>query len=401
MSTLTTAADRGLITVVHLITRLELGGAQENTLHTCQHLDRGRFRVALGYGPGGHLDGRADGMTNVDRWPIDSLVREVRPRADAAAFATVLRMLRARMVAHREAGLDPRRFIVHTHSSKAGVIGRFAAAALRVPVIVHGIHSYAFHEGQHPAKFAMYLGAERAAATVTDAFFCVAEANLREGKARGIITERHEALVVRSGMDLSVYRADEERRAQCRKTLDLPSDAEVVLTIANFKPQKDPVTMMRAFGRVARRRPKAILLFVGDGALRSEVEAAVQQENIGDRVRLLGWRRDVPELLAACDVVALSSIFEGLPRSAVQAVAARRPFAGTHVDGTPEVIRHGKNGFLVPPRDPEALAWAIDSALEHRPVDPEDEERIRAWDAERMVRAQEDAYVSLVEARPA
>ena len=387
----------GLITVVHLITRLELGGAQENTLHTCEHLDRGRFRVVLGYGPGGHLDERAQKMPKAERQPIAPLVRQVQPRADAAAFGAVVRMLRAQMTAHRAAGLDPRRFVVHTHSSKAGVIGRFAAAVVRVPVVVHGIHSFAFHQGQHPAKFAMYLAAEHAAATVTDAFFCVSEANLREGRERGIISRRHEALVVRSGMDLRVYRTDEKKRARCREALDLPADAEVVLTIANFKPQKDPLTMVSAFRQVARARPRALLLFVGDGELRGAVETALREARLDGRVRLLGWRRDVPDLLAACDVVALSSVFEGLPRSAVQAVAARRPFAGTNVDGTPEIIRHGKNGFLVEPRDPNALAGAIERALEHRPIDPEDEDRIRAWDADRMVTAQQDAYLRLVE----
>ncbi len=386
-----------MITVVHIITRLELGGAQENTLYTCERLDHRRFRVILMYGPGGELDRRAERMPGVERRPVPELVREIHPRADAAALWHIAQSLRQEQTAHRQRGGDPRRFIVHTHSSKAGVVGRLAAAAVRVPVIVHGIHSYAFHQGQHPAKFALYLGAEHAASAVTDAFVCVAEANLYEGRARGIIRSRHTATVVRSGMELHAFKSSDDRRFEVRRGLDIPDEAEVVLTVANFKPQKDPLTLIEAFATLAAQRPKAILLFAGDGALRPVVEAAIRQHGLSGRVRLLGWRNDVPDLMAACDVVTLSSIFEGLPRSAVQAVAARRPFVGTQVDGTPEVIRPGRNGYLVPPRDPAALARALDDALRHRPVDPEDEARIEAWSVERMVSDQEALYARLVE----
>ena len=386
------------ITVVHVITRLEFGGAQENTLYTCQRLDRDRFRVILAFGPGGLLDEMAANSDELPLWPIPELVREVRPTLDAQALNRMYRQLVDAREQHAALGLDPRRFIVHTHSSKAGIVGRFAAALAGVPTIVHGIHGFGFHPGQHPAKFTAFLNAERAAARVTDAFFSVSETSLREARARGIVLRRHRAEVIRSGMDLDQYRSTPYRRAETRRALDLPDDAEVVLTIANFKPQKDPLTLLEAFAHLAARRPKAILLFAGDGPLRPEVERAA--EKLGARIRLLGWRTDVPDLLAACDVVALSSIFEGLPRSAVQAVASGRPFVGTNVDGTPEIIRHGKNGFLVPPKAPRPLANAIEQALVDRPTDPEDAKRLGAWDVRRMVEQQEAAYTELVSITP-
>lgn len=383
------------ITVLHVITRLELGGAQENTLYTCEHLDRSRFRVILAFGPGGQLDRRAY-QGDFACWPVPHLVREVRPRADAAAFAELVRRIRAARDTHLALGLDPRHFIVHTHSSKAGIVGRLAAKAAQVPTIIHGIHGFGFHAGQHPAKFALFLNAERTVARVTDAFFSVSETSLAEARQRRIVGPRHFARVVRSGMELDAFRSDESRKQACRKKLNLAPDAEVVLTIANFKPQKDPLTLIRAFAEVAESHPQAILLFAGDGELRPHVEAAVAEAELGARVRLLGWRDDVSDLLAACDVMALSSIYEGLPRSAVQAVAAGRPFAGTRVDGTPEIIRDGKNGFLVPPRSPSALAGAIRRALTVRPTDPEDQTRILAWDFRRMVADQEKYYAELV-----
>ncbi len=383
-------------TVVHIITRLELGGAQENTLYTCAHLDRRRYRVRLAFGPGGYLDEQAERVEDLPLWRIPNLVREIRPRADVRALTDLTALLRQERRAHAAEGLDPHRFIVHTHSSKAGILGRLAAKLAGVPVVIHGIHGFGFHDGQHPAKFAAFLGAERAAARLTHGFFSVSEASLQEAYDRGIVRAHHFARIVRSGMVLDDFRSGPDQRAASRAALGLSKDIEVVLTIANFKPQKDPLTLIEAFAEVARRRPSAVLLFAGDGPLRPAVEAAVEKHLLTNRVRLLGWRRDVPDLLAACDVVALSSIFEGLPRSAVQAVAARRPFVGTNVDGTPEIIRHGENGYLVPPRNASALAEAIDAGLTHRPVDDADEIRVRAWDAERMVRDQEAAYEALL-----
>lgn len=386
--------------MVHVITRLEHGGAQENTLYTCEHLDPSRYRVVLAYGPGDRLDDRAQIMDHVTRWPIANLVRSIAPRADALALSDLTRRIARARADHRRAGFDPRRFIVHTHSSKAGILGRMAAAAARVPLIIHGIHGFGFFQGQHPAKFAFFVAAERAVARVTRAFFSVSEACLDEARRRHIVGRHHYAQVVRSGMELAAFRSDDARRSACRRALDIQDDTEVVLTVANFKPQKDPLTLITAFADVAQRRPNALLLFAGDGPLRGHVESEIAHRGLQQQVRLLGWRRDVPDLLAACDVVALSSIFEGLPRSAVQAVAARRPFAGTNVDGTPEIIRPGKNGYLVPPRDPRALARAIDDALTHRPVDPDDVARLQAWDARTMVTTQEAAYEHLLTTSP-
>ena len=156
--------------------------------------------------------------------------------------------------------------------------------------------------------------------------------------------------------------------------------------------------MVAAMAALKERRPRAVLLYAGDGGLRPQVEAAINAAGLGDQFRLIGWRRDVPELMGAADIIALSSIFEGLPRVAVQALVARKPFVGTRVDGTPEIIRDGQNGFLVEPRDPVALANALEAALQHRPVDPTDVSRVRAWDADEMVRAQERLYERLIAA---
>lgn len=389
-----------MITVVHVITKLELGGAQENTLYTCAHLDRSRFRVALVYGPGGILDDQLEPLRDsADVIAMPELVREIRPRADAAAFSALRATLWRLQADHWQHEHDKTAFIVHTHSSKAGIIGRSAARAAEVPIVVHSIHGFGFHEGQHPLKQAVFVNAERAASRVTDAFIAVSQANLDEAKARGIIRPGQPSEVIRSGMDLSPVRAAEGARRATRDALGFDAEDEVILAVSNMKPQKDPLTLVRAMRLLAPQRPRAVLLIAGDGELRPQVEAEITRSQLEGRVRLLGWRRDIPELLAASDVIALSSIFEGLPRAAVLAVAARRPFVGTAVDGTPEIIREGKNGYLVPPRNPHQLSQALAKALVRRPIDPEDEKRILEWDGDLMVRKQEQLYERLVAAK--
>jgi glycosyltransferase involved in cell wall biosynthesis len=384
-----------MITVVHVITQLELGGAQENTLHTCRALDRRRFDVALLFGPGGLLDAEARALPNTRVESIPELVRPLAPTTDALAVAALTRRLRSLLHEHRARGSSPGRFVVHTHSSKAGILGRLAARAAGVPRVVHSIHGFGFHEGQAPLAHRFFLEAERVTGRITDAFIGVSRANLAEAQARGIIRPGQRTYLIRSGMDLDAIRSASGQRASTRAALGLEDADEAVLTIANFKPQKDPLTMIAAMQELVAVRPRAKLLFAGDGELRPSVEAAIARAGLSSHVALLGWRRDIPALLAASDVVALSSVFEGLPRSAVQALTARRPFVGTRVDGTAEVIRQGRNGFLVEPRSPAALAQALARALVERPVDPRDELLLAAWEADTMVRAQEALYEEL------
>lgn len=388
------------ITVVHLITQLELGGAQENTLATVAGLDRGRFAVGLWRGPGGLLEAEAELIGEIEHRVMPELVREISPAKDSGALATLIRELRLARRRHQARGGDPRAFILHTHSSKAGILGRAAGRAAGVPVVVHSIHGFGFHEGQNPLVRAAFVNAERAASRLTDAFISVSRANLAEAMALGIVSPTQRAVVIRSGFDLRAFRAEAERGPALRAELGLGPDDEVFVAIANLKPQKDPITLLRAFAELSRSRPRAVLLYVGDGELRPQLEAEIARLGVGDRFRLLGWRRDVGALMGTADVVVLSSIFEGLPRSAVQAIAVRRPFVGTRVDGTGEVIRAGKNGFLVEPRDPPALAAAMARAIVERPVDPDDAARTEAWDVRRMVDAQAELYEALT-ARPA
>ena len=387
-------------TVVHAITRLEFGGAQENTLYTCRGLaEDPHYRVFLLMGPGGLLDEEAHRVSGLQVVEVPELVRPLAPRADVRALPKLRRHLSDLLFEHRRLGHAPDAFIIHTHCSKAGVLGRLAARAAAVPRIIHTIHGFAFYPGQTPWKHGLYVNAERLAGRITDAFIGVSEANLEEARSRGIIRPHQDAHLIRSGMSLAPFR-NAPLKPDARAALELSPDSEILVSVANLKAQKDPLCLIEAFARLARRRPRAILLYAGDGELRPEVEQAVARNGLEHRVRLLGWRRDVPRLMAAADVVVLASRFEGLPRTAVQAVASRRPFVGTRVDGTPEIIREGANGYLVEPQQPELLARAFERALDLRPIDPADVARVEAWDADHMVRAQKALYRSLTERGP-
>ncbi|HSN53185.1 MAG TPA: glycosyltransferase [Candidatus Sulfomarinibacteraceae bacterium] len=371
------------IRVLTAITRLELGGAQRVALHTAAHLDRDGFAAGLAWGPGDVLDGEARALADVACYEIAHLVRPVAPAADLRALAGLRRAIR-----------DFRPDVVHTHSSKAGVLGRLAARLERVPVVVHTVHGFGFTPLQPPLKRAAFLAAERAAARWTSHFVAVSAVNLERGVELGL-WPRERASVIRAGVRLDRFRGRGDGAA-ARTRLGLPAAAPVVLQVGNFKPQKAPLDFVRAAAAIARQVPEAHFVMVGDGPLRDAAEALAAELGIADRLHFPGWWDDVPGLLAATAVSVLSSRHEGLPCAVVESLAAGVPVVATAVDGTPEVVRPGVNGELVPPGDVGALAAAVAGLLTDEP------RRLRAaevaadgldeYDIDRMVRALEELY---------
>ena len=375
--------------VLHVITQLELGGAQQNTLYTCAHLDRARYAPVLACGPGGYLDDEARSLPGVPVHFLSSLVRPVRPHLDAAALAALVRLMRR---------LRPA--IVHTHSSKAGILGRWAAWMAGVPRVVHSIHGFGFHDGQNPAVRGAYVAAERAVSGFTDAFIAVSHANREEGIARRIFTAE-KCRVIRSGVDLSRYRAAGERRGELRRELGLAPEDPLVGMIACLKPQKAPADFVEVARRVLAAEPRATFVLAGDGELRGEVEARIAQVPQGaERIRLLGWRRDTDRIVADLDVLLLTSRWEGLPRVLPEAMASGLPIVATAVNGSPEAVAEGETGHLAPAGDVALMASRVVELLR----DPEKRRRMgeagrvrsAEWDIDAMVRAQEALYESLL-----
>lgn len=346
--------------VVQVITRLELGGAQQLCLDLCRRLDRRRFEVVLVTGAGGELLREARALADCRLEVVGPLVREVSPLRDAAALVALVRRLRRERATARGAVL------VHTHSSKAGILGRAAAKLAGVAMVVHTIHGYGFHDGQPAPVRRLYQGLERLASRLSHALVAVAEENRRTGVRLGLF-EAGRCEVIPGGIDVSAYRRPADARGRARAALGLPAEAPVVGMVACLKPQKAPEDFVAVAARVGAAVPEARFFIAGDGERRGAVEAAARRAGLDGRLALLGWRRDVPDLMAATDVLVLTSRWEGLPLVLPQAMAAGRPVVATSVNGAPEAVREGVTGHLVPPGDVAALAGRVIDLLRDEP----------------------------------
>lgn len=384
----------GRYRILHLITKLELGGAQENTLFCTAHHDRTRFEVGLLAGRGGILDDEALAIPDARVELLPYLKHPISPPSDLRA---VLR-LRAYFKARR---ID----LLHTHSSKAGIVGRAAARLAGVPVVVHTIHGWSFNPTQPAWMRIAFAGLERWAAASTDCLVAVSAAN-RDAGLRRHIGSAAKYVVLHSGIDVESFRRPERSRAAVRESLGYDDSVTVVGGIACLKPQKAPLDFVRAAAAAHAIDPGLRFFLAGDGELRPRVEALIGELGLREVVQVLGWRRDVPDLLAAMDVFLLTSLFEGLPRAVLQAMAAGVPVVATAVDGTPEAVRDGTSGLLVPPGRPEQAARRLlelksDGELRRRCVEGARRRLDESFDIRRMVRELDRLYLSLLGGRGA
>jgi glycosyltransferase involved in cell wall biosynthesis len=384
------------ITVVHIITKLELGGAQQNTLFTVAHLDRDRYEPVLISGADGMLVDEARHLTNVRLFLVPELVREIRPLKDLTALFKIARILRTmkrsvRDKAENAAGA----VIVHTHSSKAGILGRWAAWLAGIRCIIHTVHGFSFHQFQPRLTRAVYVFLERLTASITSAFILVSRANMEEGIREKIFIP-DKALLIRSGIDISEYRSVQCDRMAVRAALGITNGAPLVAMVACFKPQKAPLDFVKTARLVLAEYPQAEFLMVGDGELRSRIEALADELNIADRVHLVGWRKNVPQIMHAIDLLVLTSLWEGLPRVLPQAMAAGVPVVASDVNGSREVISDGINGFLAQPHDVQDMARKILYLLTHpeeaRVMGRNGTSMVQEFDIWKMLRQQEDLY---------
>ncbi len=375
-----------------------LGGAQENTLLTCQGLLERGHRVVLYSGPTAGPEGEILGEAarrGVTIEEVPALVRPVSPFRDLAAY----RYLRARFAATRPE-------VVHTHSSKAGVLGRLAARAAGVKAVVHTIHGLPFHAYQNMFLRWLYAWAERFAARRCDRIISVAEAMTRKAVAAGVAPPE-KFVTVYSGMEVEPFIAARARREKLRRQLGYAPEHFVVAKLARLFELKGHEYVLAAAGQVAAGHPQARFLFIGDGVLRPRLEAEVRRLGLAERFKFAGLvpAAEVPGYLAASDLVVHASLREGLPRAVPQALLAGTPVVAFDEDGAPEVVRDGETGLLVAPRDSAALARAIRRMIE----DPELARRTAAagrdlaakvFPAGRMVDRIAEIYEELCSRRP-
>ncbi len=335
--------------VLHVITRLTLGGSAENTVASIVGLNRGGYDCALavsfGESEGPVLeDARRRGCRLID---VPALGREVALLSELAALRQLLRIIG-----------DERPAIVHTHTSKAGFIGRLAARIARAPAVIHQPHGHVFYGYWGPRRTAFYAALERRAAAWCDRIITLTDRGIEEHLARGI-GRRAQFVTVPSGVPTERLRAAAPPRAIARGRLGLPPDAFVVGALGRFVPIKGFDLLVEALPALVAGVAPARLLLIGDGPERAALEARAGALGVAERLHITGAVTDVAPCLAAADVVAAPSRNEGMGRALVEAMALGIPVVGAAVGGIPAVIVDGECGRLVPPGDPAALARAL------------------------------------------
>jgi glycosyltransferase involved in cell wall biosynthesis len=335
--------------IAQVITRF-IAGAGGITLRGALGLDRDRYSVTVLGADGGPLFAEAE-RAGFETVRLHHMCPEPNAREDVRGLLELTEHIRA-------GGFD----LVHTHSAKAGALGRMAARRAGVPAIVHSFHGFPFHDFQSPARRAMLITMERRLGRITDQFLTDGGAIAAEA-VRLRIAPPERIYAIDSPVDTDIPALSAATRARARRLLGIPSDLRVVGSVGRLDEQKAPEDMVAAMARLDRADVR--LVWLGDGRLRTHVERLIASKGLSDRCLLLGDRRDVATLLPAFDVFAMSSLYEGLPCAVIEAMTCGVPVVATAVNSVPEVVVPGRTGLLVPPRDPARLARAITYLLGH------------------------------------
>jgi glycosyltransferase involved in cell wall biosynthesis len=337
--------------ICHVITRLILGGAQENTLLTCQGQHARGNQVTLVTGPaigpeGQLLDQARQGGYRVI--VLDDLRREINPGRDFRAYRSMVKLLR-----------DIQPDVLHTHSSKAGILARRAGRSVGGMKIVHTIHGLAFHPYQKWWLNQLYIRLERASAKHTDAIISVADAMTRQALAAGIGMARQYTTVY-SGMDVGPYLSRPAEADEFRASLNLPDGAVLVTQVSRLAELKGHEFILTAGRKICDADKNVHFCFVGDGYLKPEIESAIRSAGLASRFHLTGLVEPsrIPAIMHATDILVHCSLREGLARTLPQAMLAGKPVISFDIDGAREVVSD-QTGILLPPRDTAGLAEAI------------------------------------------
>ncbi len=339
--------------IAHVITRMIVGGAQENTLLCCQDLIRQYGDDVLlvtgpALGPEGDLLSQGRGG-EVPLTMVPSMRRAIHPWRDTVCYRALKRVLR-----------DFRPDVVHTHSAKGGFLGRMAAHALRVPAIVHTVHGAPFHPYQRWYARELFRWCEAYAARRCHAIVSVADA-MTDLLVDAGVAPREKFTTVYSGMDVEPFLAADQHREAIRRELGFSDEHVVVGKIARLFHLKGHEQLIQAARRVVAKCPEVRFLLVGDGILREKLERQIADAGLNHAFCFAGLvpPERIPELLGAMDLLVHVSLREGLARALPQALIAGRPAVSYDVDGAREVVIPEKTGFLVPPQTVEPLADAI------------------------------------------
>lgn len=375
------------IPVVHMITKLELGGAQINTLKTCKSLNKKKFKTTLLCGGGGILDTQ---IKTLDKCTIiKDLIRSIHLYHDIKAFFQIRKELNR---------IKP--LIVHTHSSKAGIIGRFAAVISNTPVIIHSVHGFSFSPFQPCLKRNLYKWLEKKIARRTSHFIFVSQHDIKTAQKLNLIGNNFS--LIRSGFrleDFSKYKSDTEK---LRNQYEIKRNQFVCGVIAPFKPQKGLEHLIEIASLILKKTKNVVFFLAGDGYLRSHIEKELTKRNLLEHFRLPGFIKNISPVIDMFDCGISTALWEGLPQSLVQMRLKKKCVVVSDIPGHQEIIQHNKNGFIVDVFDHITFAEKIHFLMNHR----REKNRLANfsddfsnWDADFMVREQEELYFRLLKSK--
>jgi len=376
------------IRACHIITKLELGGAQKNTLYTVSHLDPSKFETFLISGEEGMLDNEASEKLGERAIFVREMKRSINPFFDLIALIKLTIVLKK---------IKPQ--IIHTHSSKAGILGRWAGFFAGVKVRIHTIHGFGFSPFHSLPVRWLFIFLERITSLVTTHFICVSENNLKEGIRLGIIKEG-KAKIIRSGVEIEKFMNAKVEVEEKKKELGIPLDKKIIGMVACFKPQKAPLDFVRIARILKEKRDDLHFVMIGDGELRERIEEEIIRLGLEKNFSLLGWRKDVEEIFKIVDVFVLTSLWEGLPQVIPQAYASGVPMVVTDVDGNKEFVEDGIIGLTFKPHDLESASEKIAELVDRKDLREkfvmEGRDKLKEFEAEFMVKSQENLYIGLI-----
>lgn len=355
---------RKTIKVLHIITKFAVGGAQENTIFTCSMLNKNLFDSSILCGTEKDEEGNLINAAKYKKIPlffIPELVRRTNPVKDIIALIKIKKLIQM-------GKFD----IVHTHSSKAGILGRIAARIAKTPVIIHTAHGWNFHDFMNAPQKNFIVLCERIAGKFTDKIILVTKEDIKKGLKEGI-ENRDKYIVIRSGIDLEQFNP-RNCNVELKRELGIKKEEKVIGTVARLSPQKNIKDFVKIAHKVSGTLKNTKFLVVGDGKERKSIEATIKEMHLEEKVYITGLRNDIPEIFSIFDVFVLTSLWEGLPRTVVEALACGVPVVANAVDGVKEIIRDGDNGYLVRPKDVDSAAKKVIQILSNRDT----AERIRS-----------------------
>ena len=342
------------IKLLHIITHLPIGGAQDNTLYTIELLNKKKYDISLCCNFSGELVERAKKIEDIKLINIPILSRDVNLINDTRAFLALYKII-------KKEDYD----IIHTHSSKAGFLGRIASKINKVPIIIHTVHGFPFNDFMNFFKKNFYILIEKLLANWTDVLITVSNLNKKKIIDLGI-SKKDKIYNIYSGIDLKIF--DRKNDRSFKKELKLGDNEILIGAVGRLSGQKDPITLIRAFNLVSKKFPDAHLVFVGDGPLRNKITKMIKKLKLTSKVHLIGNIHNTWPVYHSLDLFVMSSIYEGLGRSITEALSCGVPVVCTAVEGVPEIIKNGETGFLVEPRDIEGLANSIIYSLQNLSV---------------------------------